>query len=113
MISCDKCSIKDLELVKENGNFYLSATYLMESKEKKYEITIPRIALYISNEFPMVNVDSTVSRVPAVTIDLGFGELPVLADSLKTWYIQKTIFEELTISEIENRLGYKVKIVGE
>lgn len=116
----DRTELKNIQLKKdEKGHYYIDVLYEMEDKKGIYEMHIPRIGLPICD-----------CRIPDVHSELHFNEptacilvddLPLIKDktvhtsSHVCWSI-KTLEEkcqEMTISEIEKKLGYKIKIVND
>lgn len=115
----NKSYLKDLQLhKKEDGKcveYYLSAVYHDENDAGIYEITIPHIHLPLNEGLMIIQYNKYLQYEPD-KVDLGFGELPMLPDENGHMYYQKLIKEkvhDLTLSEIEKKLGYKVRIVGE
>lgn len=125
----NKCELKNLELIQDEKTkkYYLSAVFRIEDKFTIKELTVPRIALDIKDS-PIIN--ETTEPLPgqswypyykAMYIDMGFGSLRLESATVKgyagnMYYLMKTIEEktqELTLSEIEKKLGYKIKLVSE
>lgn len=112
--------LTDLQLYQENNKYYLSAKLLHEDKKGYYEASIPKIDLHISRDCE-VNISSghDCFGVPykMVDIDLGFGLLCVKPFNEKGDFITMTCLEEkvheMTLDEIENELGYKIKLKKE
>lgn len=109
-----KRELKDLQLYKSDtyDQYYLSAIYTEENEHGVYEVTIPKIFLPINNHELIID-DRSPQRL---YIDLGFGECRMCLDDNGNFYYKRVIEEkihELTISDIEKKLGYKVKIVSE
>lgn len=108
--------LKSLTLIKENDRYYLSAVYRVEDDNGTWELSYPRIELTINKKFlPLLRAEYGTS-FNEVVIDLGFGDLP-LKEIGKGVYAEKKLIEEkihdMTVSEIEKALGYKVRIIGE
>lgn len=114
-----KYTIKELKVFKEDGYWYMSAVVETETFSKVEEVRIPKIVLTSENTkmriFEEGGMFFSLRRV-----DLGFGPLrlePVydLESNAKVDFVVKLIKEkthELTIEEIEKKLGYKVKIIA-
>lgn len=120
-----KLKLKSVELVEENNQFYLDAVYLKEEDGIKSEIRIPRI------EIPFIRRDTddgsphpygSVTRSydgfnREVSIDFGRGELPIREwkdpTGQEMFYYEQYLEREMTVADIEKRLGHKIKIVGE
>lgn len=106
--------LTDLKLGKDNEGYFLTAKYLSEDNHRVTEITIPKIRL------PLRNYPSTECEIGVCgthhRVDLGFGMLPMCLDDKLGYFIEKVIEEkvtEMTLAEVEKKLGYKVKIVSE
>lgn len=107
-------TIKDAKIINENGRLYVDLTVISDDEHSIREINIPRIALPIFNTSHIGLVHDSYER--CYTIDFGMGELPVMENKDGVSYTVKIIKEkrkEMTISEIEKKLGYKIKIVSE
>lgn len=116
-----KYKLTKLELHQEVSEIYLEATYEAECKREKGILHIPKIPLYIA-DIPKINVyeDCDLMRYGIgrrlCEVDLGFGNIQ-LKDTSKNehWFTYKRTeekIEELTLEDIEQKLGYKVKIVS-
>lgn len=111
----------DLQLHKEEKDnsvfYYLSATYQYENDRGVYEATIPKIHLPIAYHGEPI-MRTSVSRYPYHednTIDIGFGEVAILKDDTGAMFYERLIKEkiyDMTIDEIEKKLGYKVRVVS-
>lgn len=115
----NKCELKDLGLVKdENTNeYYLTATYRVEDENEIRGVTIPKIKLPVVQDSLMVDVDTKSTRLfPDVSIAMGFGTLDIEYGKDGKWFYETVIHEkvhEMTLEEVEKKLGHKVKIVSE
>ena len=111
---------------KKTNKYYLSAVYYAEDDKGKYKIEIPNIKLNVrTDRLPNISeflVDHHYIAPPTYVqeIDLGFGSLRLgicQGGAFKgSTYIMTTLEEktqELTLEEIEKKLGYKIKIVSE
>ena len=115
--------LKTLELFEaDGGRHYLRAIYQYETNRGVYELVIPKIFLpVLYHNLPKIINEG--SWYPTVMVDMGFGELEAInitcteIDSKnKINYYVRTIEEKvqtLTLSEIEQRLGYKINLVSE
>lgn len=107
------CTLKNIELVHEGANYYLDITLLLEDIASIRELHMPRVELGRFDSCIIAPGDGIIVK-PAV--DFGFGELPLAADKNGYNYTNKLVenkTRELTIAEIEKKLGYKIKIVNE
>ena len=110
-INAKEINLEDLKLVKKDGRYYLSATYVFDDGSNKYVMEVPRISLPIRCGAPDINESTmTLGGYGEAFINLGFGDLEMHKFNGHHYTIT-TIQEELTLEEIEKRLGYKVKIV--
>ena len=116
----DRAGLVDLKLVeKDDGKYYLDATYEYENKYGIYKLNIPKIILPVYTQ----GLPDYVHTIHAgyypedLKVNLGFGELQVERD-LKTdmtyriTEIQKKP-RKMTLSEVEAALGYSVELVSE
>lgn len=115
-----KWTLKDLSLHKEENSkwhtYYLTAVYEVENESGIYELTIPKIDLPVRNGIPDMTVEHNWYGEDHTEINLGFGDLELLHDSGRPAWFAKCVKEkthELTMAEIEKKLGYKIKIVSE
>lgn len=119
--------VKKANLYKEDDKWYINATYFYEDDRYKKEINIPKIHIPLEQfegDVDMTYSDTPFRRNPClVEYQARFGNLIMpleLADvGLKGQepvpYTEKIIEEktqEMTIDEIEKKLGYKIKIVN-
>ena len=114
-------SVKLVEEEKQYGyrHFYLDVTYTYIDKEgNKHEINFPKIELPIrENVLPTINSEICSDRrlfTSNNTIDIGFGELNIRRDSENIYAKDRIVeycYKEMTIEEIQSKLGYKIKIV--
>lgn len=112
----EPAKLKSLTLIEENDKYYLSAVYRVEDDNGTWELSYPRIELTINKKFaPLLSAEYGTGCNDFV-IDLGFGDLP-LREIRKGVYAEKKLIEEkihdMTVSEIEKALGYKVRIIEE
>lgn len=121
--TCDRSvELTDLQLYHAGADGYcLSAKYRVEDEHSIKEVYIPKIRLGVRSDWLIVNYlnsydDFDNSRY---TADIGFGALQMLPEKINghdVCFTETTIKEkhhEMTIAEIEEKLGYKIKIVGE
>lgn len=103
----DEWTLKDLQLRKENNQYFLSATYEVEEKYRIKEVTFPKILLPTCHA-PLILIGSSMPDGDNC-IDMGFGEMPVALPPIEKVIKEKV--QELTLEEIEKKLGHKVKVV--
>jgi hypothetical protein len=99
------------------GEYSLDLTYVLDSPTMTQELHIPRIAIPLNpnNIKIKADCDCVVGAPVRYYADLGFGEMKLLPDKNGAAFTITTIEEkpkEMTLDEIEKKLGYKVKIVS-
>lgn len=112
--------LKDIQLYEENGNYYLRLKYLCEDDTSIFEMEIPKVDIRFNKTvYPNLSY-SKYSEREDCTLNTFGGPLKVYpgetSEANHVFYTIKTLEEkhiELTVSEIEKRLGYKIKIVSE
>ena len=124
----NKCTVKEARLYEESGQYYISAKYRVETDHEVKEVVVPKIELPILKDVSKgISFRKEISEgwfgnpKCDVYIDVGRGELTLRKDSIlgypgSHYFIEKVIEEkktEMTVEEIEEKLGYKIKIVGE
>lgn len=100
----------------DNSRKRLVVTYEIEKKDGTYYHIID-IPIYFENYPRIISClkRDSMFRGCDYEINLGFGDLKGFAydsDKLVTEVLIKERVEEMTIEEIEKKLGYKVKIVN-
>lgn len=109
--------LKDVELIKEKDpliegqiNYYFSITYIRTDEFGKQEINYPRVYL------PIFRKTFYTSSVHSDSfLDIGLGELPLKPGPDGKLFTLKQVEEypqEMTLEEIESRLGHKIKIIS-
>lgn len=110
----DRYKLVTLELIKE-GFYYLCAQYEVENDKGVWLETYPRIVLDVNlNRIPEMVVKDD-NGFYSCEIDIGFGKTHLLPDAKGSYIVRELIEEkvhEMTLDEIEKKLGYKVKIVN-
>ena len=110
--------MEELELYKDCGSYFLKAKYTVENDIEKKEIRFPRIRFDVGLHHLSIN-----HRDAHTYIDMGLANAKLILDTgldEKTGnccvLIRETLEEktkEMTIAEIEKKLGHKIKIVAE
>lgn len=120
----EKSELTNLELYYDDTSgypgYYLKAEYLRENDKGLYKGTIPRIALPVNLDSIRICQDHPncghYGYYINTTIDLGFGKLLIMRDPRENYTHKEELIEEkihdLTLEEIEKKLGYKVRIVN-
>ena len=125
-------SVKSAKLYKEKDNYYIDVSYLYEDDRVIKELNIPKIALPLTTYSQLV-IDAAWDHDDFLTDMRGMRmyDFPVRtvrylrigSDGCRLriygkegiYYTEKIIKEktqEMTIEEIEKKLGHKIKIVG-
>ena len=104
---------------KDDEGYYLSAKYRVEDQGSVREVDIPRIRLNINEDCIAIDTEySPYARREYAQIDLGFGYLPLEYTNINghsvcfTEKILEEKYTEMTLDEIEKKLGHKIKIVN-
>lgn len=100
----------------DGSGFALDVTYIIETPERVEELHIPRVALPIHEDVVHIfeETDYELGLHRTWKANIGFGAMNV--DRVNgVAYTIKTIKEktkEMTLEEIEKKLGHKVKIIS-
>lgn len=118
----EKWTLKDVKLVEEDGKYYLTTKYDLETDTDIREVTVDRVPLpldyrpVISEECEDLWSDNRcVAMPPTHFVSIGYGKMRI-PERKEPFYFEKVKLEkvqELTLEEIEKRLGFKVKVVSE
>ena len=120
MGNCKEVKLKKFTLEQDDRGYYLAATYRVEDDHAIREIEIPKIRLNLDEKRFRIDIENDPCACYKVgRVDLGFGELPLdwekNKDGLTYLFTDRVLHEkytEMTLDEIEKKLGYKVKIVS-
>lgn len=104
--ACTKCNIENLKLIEEDGKYFLNISILIDSRFETGRYKCMAQLPIIPSEFSI-----SEERYRGKTINLGFGELPCVGGMLYETIKKKE--QTMTLSEIEKKLGYKIKLVSE
>ena len=113
--------LKSKKIYEQNDHLYLKLVYQYETDSGVYELIIPKIALDIcTTRIPTLSQENSLIN-PGYNAWFGSHEYDLEKASTKytgvsVAYVINTIEEkkhEMTLEEIEKKLGYKVKIVSE
>lgn len=100
-------NIENIEFVEEDNKYYINLSMIIET-----ESSVDRCKAKL--ELP--NIDTIkISRGMCgygTFMDLGFGDLRCVDDKVEYENIRKKE-REMTLSDIERKLGYKIKLVSE
>lgn len=104
--------IENLELIKENdGKYYINLSMIVESDLSVDRLKM-KLELPINDKCIMVNSDINICGYEKNYVNLGFGDLRCVNDKIEYENIYKKE-QEMTLSEIERKLGYKIKLVSD
>ena len=102
-------TIKDLQLYKENDQYYFSAVFNYEDKKGYYEISVPKIALPIS--YCQISTASSYDiwdgYQKTAAVDFGFctlDALPVGVDNHEILFTMKCIEEKSVLMSLKRLL---------
>lgn len=103
--------LENIEFIEEGGRYYFDMSYIVEDAKAKRRLHLPRVYLPIRTS----NVSLDMSNRDLYSVNIGLGDLFLHPD--EDWhYLFETVLEEkvhdMTIAEIEKKLGHKIKIVG-
>lgn len=115
--------LKERKVFEEDNRLYLKLVYEYEDEHGVYELIIPKLYLEIRTDYlPIINHDLNyyINRCSNIYIllrdDVAVRKNGVTLTAEKAAYVINTLKEkpkEMTIAEIEKKLGYKVKLVSE
>ena len=110
-----KNTIKNAKLIKEDGQLYLDLTMTVEDEHSIKEVYIPKVKLGIGNYGFEITTTSPYELKPEYYIDFVGNKFECMEVDHVAYTVKviKEKAKEMTISEIEKKLGYKIKIVGE
>ena len=98
----------ELEKVKNEygDNYFLNVSIISEDKYRKWRFTAKL-------QLPLRAAEASISanRWGGTTLNLGFGELPCVGKPRIDVILEKK--QDMTLEEIEKKLGYKVRIINE
>lgn len=114
------CEVKTAKLYYEDGKYYIDATYIYEDDAVVKEINFPKICIpleklegginYTEKPFSPLSKYALVGHIKLGGVAFGLGYKDGV---LGTEKIIKEKTRDMTISEIEKKLGYKIRIVKE
>lgn len=113
------CELVNLELHQDEQTrqYYLTATYHFKQGPHTIERVFPHLYLLTRN-IPDIYASREPSGPTEGWADLGFGKLPMngrypmLDKTLYTDTIIHTEVQKMTLEEVEEKLGYKIKLVS-
>lgn len=105
----DKLDFKQFDLKNENGCYYLDVVLLGKTKDRTEEVHLKLELPTFLNQVRIESENDYLVWNSILYADLGFGRLRIKDDK----YFVKEIEQTMTLSEIENKLGYKINLVSE
>lgn len=103
--------LTSLILHKSSVGYYLHTKYTVEDEQSVREIDIPKMHLRVDPRYVAIKYED--DRAYA---DIGFGYVPLIPTGRDCHYFTETVIEEktkeMTLDEIEKKLGHKVKIIS-
>lgn len=123
--------LKERKVFEEDNRLYLKLVYEYEDEHGVYELIIPKLDLEIRTDYlpnihhdfhvgPMAILDYYINRDSdtfyLLRDDVAVRKNGVTLIEKKAAYVINTLKEkpqEMTIAEIEKKLGYKIKLVSE
>ena len=113
----NNCELMDVKINKSDNRYFLCLTYsYRDAYGNIHERVINDVPLPLYNHLDSITIKEAHASpllnlcIPK-TIDVGFGEQDVRPDFAYIDRIVEYATKEMTIEEIENKLGHKVKIV--
>lgn len=110
----ENVELKKVKLVKNTWGYFLDMTYQVETPAKIEEIHLPMVRLPINTKRFILKTDDGFLR-PTAVADVGFGIANLYQNKDRVYYTIETKeikTKEMTLEEIEEKLGHKVKIVN-
>lgn len=117
-----KSELKDIQFYEEDGLYYLRLKYILEDDKFIKELEIPKVRVPF-NPFSFPEFSSRVyddfHHIELVNLHTSSGSLSLYPGETSkanhvyyTFKILKEKTTEMTVEEIEKKLGYKIKIVS-
>lgn len=110
-----KIELKKFETVKDNNGYYINAKYeVTDEYGNIYERIYDHVPLNVcSSHTPIIRRELDMYRVnETLTINFGFGELVCNRETKIEEHLIYEATREMTLEEIEKKLGHRVKIVS-
>lgn len=105
----DKLDFKQFDLKNENGCYYLDVVLLGKTKDRTEEVHLKLELPTFLNQVRIESENDYLVWNSILYADLGFGRLRIKDDK----YFVKEIEQTMTLSEIEEKLGYKINLVSD
>lgn len=108
--SSSTVEIENMEIEKVKNeyedNYFLNVSMITDDKYRKLRYTTK-----LKLPLRPAETSISVSRWGATTLNLGFGELVCVGEPKIDVILEKK--QDMTLEEIEKKLGYKVRIINE
>lgn len=100
------CSIENMKLIEEDGKYLLDISILANSK---FETGRYKVMAMLPIGLSSFSISDNIYE--GKMINIGFGDLPCIGVMVYETIEKKE--QIMTLNEIENKLGYKIKLVSE
>ena len=100
------CSIENMKLIEEDGKYLLDISILANSK---FETGRYKVMAMLPIGLSSFSISNNIYK--GKMINIGFGDLPCIGDMVYETIEKKE--QIMTLNDIENKLGYKIKLVSE
>lgn len=108
--------IKDVTINKIRNGYCLCVTYeAIDKLDNVHEFIFNNVPLTITNNLNQVSIINHSSAYSQrwTSVNLGFGDITCSDEVIYTDKIVKYAPKEITLEEIEEKLGHKIKIVSD
>lgn len=109
-----KATLDDIHVYEDDGKYFVDVSYIIEDDYTKSRLHVHKIALPIKSDMIVLHCATCCGNEH---LSVSFGEeckLKAVPDASGNLYTKTVIEErphEMTLAEIEEELGYKIKIV--
>ena len=114
--------LKDAILTKDERRYGCNQYHLCLVYEEKdglgnlHEITLKNVPLPLDNTFTIIEHIHEPAAVSNAIINVGYGDIPMwgwdIHSNITDTIVKYALPKEMTLEEIEEKLGHKVKIVS-
>ena len=101
--------LKSFNVFEENGMYFAHIVYRYENNKGLWELTVPKLHIPLEPYSFKIETDIT-----GATMNIGFGKwrmYPVDGDIYAKNVLIEEKIHDMTVEEIEEKLGYRVRIV--
>lgn len=107
--------LKNAELYRENGEYFLDLTYVEKGYGNECELKIPKVSLnFLNSDFYLKR--SSDGYFDNCSIEYCYPNhvsLNLFQDDNKEYFYQKPLKKKMTIKDIEKELGYEIELINE